>query len=318
MTSPRFATYAKAVLGLNILVILWGALVRATGSGAGCGSHWPLCNGEVVPRAAGIETMIELTHRLTSGLALVAVGLMAWWAFRIFPRGHRVRWAALASLALIIVEALIGAGLVLLELVAENASLARGYWMVGHLINTFILIAALTLTAAWAAGMPRLELAGRQREVGMFALGFVTLLLVGATGAIAALGDTLFPAATLADGLRDSISADSHPLVRLRKLHPLIAIVSGALVAVIARGSAARDARPVVRQLASTLLGLYVVQLVLGALNVALLAPVWMQLIHLLLANAVWVALVLLAAMSLAADRTADAPVGSVRAAVAA
>ena len=48
---PQFQKFAWAVLGWNILVVLWGAYVRASGSGAGCGNHWPFCNGEVVPRA---------------------------------------------------------------------------------------------------------------------------------------------------------------------------------------------------------------------------------------------------------------------------
>ena len=47
----------------NVLVILWGALVRASGSGAGCGNHWPLCNGQVIPVSPGWHTVIEFTHR---------------------------------------------------------------------------------------------------------------------------------------------------------------------------------------------------------------------------------------------------------------
>ena len=85
---PRsgFAAYAWAVLGFNLLVILWGAFVRATGSGAGCGSHWPLCNGEVLPRAPALATLIEFSHRLTSGVALLLVIGLVVGAWRGFPR----------------------------------------------------------------------------------------------------------------------------------------------------------------------------------------------------------------------------------------
>src|SRR5829696_8162535 len=117
MKLGRFAIYAWAVLAYNLLVILWGAYVRATGSGAGCGSHWPLCNGEVVPRAAAAQTLIEFTHRATSGLALLAVVALVAWVFQAFPRRHPARKGAASSLVLILTEAAVGAGLVLFELV---------------------------------------------------------------------------------------------------------------------------------------------------------------------------------------------------------
>jgi heme A synthase len=95
-------------------VILWGAFVRATGSGAGCGSHWPLCNGELVPRAPQVETVIEFIHRATSGLAfLLVLGLFVL-AWRVYPKGDLVRRAAALSFLFIVTEALVGAGLVLL------------------------------------------------------------------------------------------------------------------------------------------------------------------------------------------------------------
>lgn len=300
MARKRFAAFAWGVLGLNLGVVLWGAYVRATGSGAGCGRHWPLCNGEVVPRSAGIETLVELTHRVTSGLALVAVLAMAVWAYRIFPPRHRVRFAATLSLVFIVIEALIGAGLVLLELVAENQSLARAYWMVAHLLNTFILIGVLALTAWWASGGPPVRLREAGGPARLLALALAAVLAVGVTGAIAALGDTLFPADTLAQGLRDSFSPESHPLVRLRKLHPLLAVIAGAAVVAVARTVARSRPSPATRRLAAAVAALYVTQLVAGAVNVALLAPVWLQLVHLLLADLLWIALVLLSARALA------------------
>ncbi|MCB1036760.1 MAG: COX15/CtaA family protein, partial [Acidobacteria bacterium] len=144
-----FRRFAWAAVLVNLGVILWGAVVRATGSGAGCGSHWPLCDGQVVPPSQAVATLIEYTHRATSGLALILVAILTFWALRSFPRLHRVRKAAIASLILIFIEALVGAGLVIFHLVEDNASPARAVYMGVHLTNTLALMAALTLTAAW-------------------------------------------------------------------------------------------------------------------------------------------------------------------------
>jgi heme A synthase len=307
MKLDRFATFSWGVLAYTLLVVIWGAFVRATGSGAGCGDHWPLCNGEVVPRAPELETIIEFTHRTTSGLALVGVVIMFVWARRIFPDGHRVRTGARASLILMVVEALLGAGLVVFQLVAENESNVRAFSMVAHLVNTFLLIAALTITAWWASGGPAVRLRDQGRVGTILAAGAIGILAVGGTGAIAALGDTLFPAASLGEGLRDSFDRDSHIFVRLRKLHPFLAIGVGFLVIWGARRVA--EARPTEtnRRLAGALVSLYLLQIFAGVVNVILLAPIWMQLVHLLLADILWIAYVLLAASALAVPAAAGA-----------
>jgi heme A synthase len=197
----RFARYAWTVLGINLVVILWGAYVRASGSGAGCGAHWPLCNGVVVPRAPAIATIIEMTHRVTSGLALLAVVGLVVGAIRSLPKGHAARRAAYTSMFFMLTEALVGAGLVLFEMVAHNASLARGWWISAHLINTFLLLASLALTAWYASGKP----APASRRVGGTGIACLVLaviaLALGVSGGITALGDTLFPVNSLAEGL---------------------------------------------------------------------------------------------------------------------
>jgi heme a synthase len=306
MKLDRFAAFAWGVLAYNLLVVIWGAFVRATGSGAGCGSHWPLCNGEVVPRDPQVATVIEFTHRLTSGVALIAVVVMLVWAFRLYPAGHRVRTAAKASLVLIVIEALLGAGLVLFELVAENSSSVRAFSMVAHLVNTFLLVAALTITAWFASGGAGFRLRGQGRAGSLLLAGAIGILLVGATGAIAALGDTLFPAASLGEGLRDSFSRDSHPFVRLRKLHPFLAIGVGLLIVVVAKRVARDRPTGVTRRLADSVVALYLLQIFAGVVNVILLAPVWMQLVHLLLADILWIAFVLLTATALARRPSRD------------
>src|SRR5689334_9794292 len=159
--NPRFARYAWGVLTYTLAVVLWGAFVRATGSGAGCGDHWPVCNGVVIPHAPTVATIIEYTHRLTSGLATVLAVALCVWGVRAHPKGHPVRWAAVLQLVFMLTEGAVGAGLVLLKYVAHNPSVARAFWMAAHLINTFLLIGAQTLTAWFAGGRARLALRGQ-------------------------------------------------------------------------------------------------------------------------------------------------------------
>ena len=296
----RFAAYVWAVLAYNLCVIIWGAYVRASGSGAGCGNHWPLCNGEVVPRSPQLETLIELTHRLTSGLLLaLTVGLVVW-AFRSYPKQHRIRLAAITVLFFILTEALIGAGLVRFDLVAGNKSMTRALVMSFHLVNTFLLLAATALTAWWASGGKP----SRLREQGivswLFGLCLLGMLVLTVSGGVAALGDTLFPSRSLAEGLRQDFSATAHILIRLRLLHPLIAVMVGCLLLITA--GVVSFMRPAIwiKRLTVVLAALVVVQLGAGVLNVLLLVPTWLQLVHLFLADAVWITLVLLTAEALA------------------
>ena len=287
---------AISVLALSIAVILWGALVRATGSGAGCGSHWPLCNGVMVPRAPTLQTVIEFTHRLTSGVLLILMVALVFTAFRAFPKGHPARAASVVSAIFLVIEALVGAGLVLLELVADNPSLARGYWMGGHLANTFILLGCMALGVwfGWEKRAPRLAGPWSWK----FALALFLLVLVGISGAVAALGNTLFPAETLAEGFRMDAAQESHILVRLRVIHPLLAAGAAAWLLYIGVVLASDD-RKRVRVLATLLAAFVAEQILAGFMNLVLLAPTAMQLIHLFLADAVVITTVLLAAATL-------------------
>jgi len=291
----RLTRFAWLVLVTNIAVILWGVAVRATGSGAGCGSHWPLCNGEVVPQAPRVATVIEFSHRVSSGLALLMVVALAVLAFVDRRKGDPARKAAVAGVLLMLSEAAVGAGLVLFRLVADNQSMARAMFMGTHLMNTFFLLAALTLTVHFSADPRRLALRGQGWLGAGLGVGLLGLLLAGVSGAVAALGDTLFPAKTLSQALGQDFSATSHLLIRLRLLHPAIAVGAGIVAILLTlhpREGAARWARWT---------GILVFcQWVAGLANVLLLAPVWMQMVHLLLADLVWIAFVRLAAASVA------------------
>jgi heme A synthase len=289
----KFAAYAWTVLAYNLFVVVWGAFVRATGSGAGCGSHWPLCNGSVVPRSPALSTIIEFTHRATSGVALILVAVLVFWAFRAYPRGHRVRLGAALSGVFLMTEALIGAGLVLFEHVAKNASNARGFSLSIHLINTFTLVAVLALTGWWASGAPALSLRDPSKPRWLLCGTLGAMIALGISGAIAALGDTLFPASSLSAGVQQDLSASAHIFVRLRVFHPGIAIAVTALVLYVAmRGIKEWN----VQRLGFAVMGLAFFQVMLGAVNLALLAPAWMQLIHLLVADLLWIAMVLFSA----------------------
>jgi heme A synthase len=299
MKISRFAKFVWFVLAYNLAVIAWGAFVRASGSGAGCGSHWPLCNGEILPHSRPIETLIELTHRSTSGLALLFILVMAVFAFRLYPRGHRVRLGAVLTVVFILTEALVGAGLVIFELVLHDASLARAIFMSVHLVNTFILLAALTLTAWWASGGAPVYLRRQGALLWLFLAGLAGSLLLGVSGAVAALGDTLYPAASLSEGFRQDFSSTASVLIRLRLLHPTLAVTVGLGIMIIAFLARRARSNESTRSFALVLPSLVAVQLIAGVANVFLLAPIWMQLVHLLLADAVWLALILLMASAL-------------------
>lgn len=290
-----FSRYASLLLAYLLFVIVFGAWVRITGSGAGCGDHWPTCHGELVPRSPSTQTLIEYTHRLTSGsLGLMALALPVW-AFRVFPPRHLARRFALATLILVLVEAGIGAGLVLRQLVALDASVARAVAVAVHLANTLLLTAsaALTLASAQPARAPIASrsnrstgaeaLAERRATALLVALG-AGLVLVSASGAVTALGDTLFP-------VNAAGAPADHFLVQLRVIHPLLACFM-VCAALLVAYRFARDPR--CRPWALALGGLSLSQVVLGALNIGLNAPGGLQLTHLLVAQLTWLCVVLL------------------------
>ncbi len=296
MKLTTFAKYAWTVLFWNVLVVLWGAFVRATGSGAGCGNHWPTCNGQVIPLSAKTSTLIEFTHRMMSGVSLILVVGLLIWAWRAYPRHHLVRLGAVLSMVFIITEALVGAGLVLFQWVGQNVSVGRVISIAVHLVNTFLLLASLTLTAWWASGGQPLRLRGQGVWTWVFGFGLLGVLLLGISGSITALGDTLFPATSLSEGVRQDFSGTANFLIRLRIWHPLIAITVGVYLAALALRLLSKTARLQTGRLGWALGGIFLVQLSAGVVNVYLLAPVWMQLVHLALADSVWIVLVITAA----------------------
>ena len=302
MTLTKFAKFSWGVLAWTILVILWGALVRATGSGAGCGNHWPTCNGEIIHQPQAIETIIELTHRIMSGGALILVLIMLIWAFRAYPKGSSIRKGAVGTAAFILLEALLGAGLVLLELVGDNDSVHRAVAVALHLLNTFLLLGVMTLTAWWASDGKAITFKNKGRQPVWLLLGLAGVAIIGMTGAITALGDTLFPAKSLVEGLSQEADSNAHFLIRLRIVHPIVAILVGLYTLNLVRNFWGQLKDKQAKRFAVSLAGLILIQWAAGLVNVVLLAPIWMQILHLLLADAVWIAYVLLAANILSVE----------------
>jgi cytochrome c oxidase assembly protein subunit 15 len=296
LPSTALRRFAWGVLVYFIAVILWGTLVRATGSGAGCGNHWPLCNGTVIQHSASVETMIEFTHRITSGLSLFAVvGLLAW-TFAGSVRGHLARVAAVASVAFTLIEALLGALLVKLGYTAQSQSPLRPAFLALHLTNTLLLLAALTLTAhllSRSKGYMR----GSVRLAAPFGAvaTVVVVMIVGVTGS-AALGDTLFPASSLGLALAQDFSSSGEWLVRWRWVHPGIAFAASFFLIWLLVRAAKRKTHWDNRGLSALVLLLLAAVYTLGLLDVILLAPLWVQVAHLLAADTLWAALVVLTA----------------------
>jgi cytochrome c oxidase assembly protein subunit 15 len=297
LPSPALRRFAWAVLVYFIAVIVWGGLVRATGSGAGCGNHWPLCNGTVMQHSARVDTMIEFTHRITSGISFFsAVGLLIW-TFAGTVRGHLARAASMAAVAFTLVEAILGALLVKLGLTAQSQSPLRAPYLALHLTNTLLLLAALTMAAHFlsrSSGYLRRDIR-LVAPAGAIA-GVAMVMVVGVTGSLAALGDTLFPATSLRSALSTDFSSTSGWLLRWRWTHPAVALAASIFLIWILVRSAKNSRHWDNRGLSALVLVLLAVQYLLGLLDVVLLAPVWLQVGHLLGADVLWAALVVLTA----------------------
>ncbi|HXR38903.1 MAG TPA: COX15/CtaA family protein [Terracidiphilus sp.] len=297
LPSPALRRFAWGVLAYFIAVILWGTLVRATGSGAGCGAHWPLCNGTVMQHSPRVDTVIEFTHRITSGLSLISVVALLAWTFAGTVRGHLARAAAVASVVFTLLEAVLGALLVKLGYTAQSQSPLRPVFLALHLANTLLLLAALTLTAHLLSRRKGF-LRGSVRLVAPFgavAAVFV-VMVVGITGSLAALGDTLFPASSLGLALALDFSATSGWLVRWRWMHPTVAFFASIFLIWLLVRAAQHRAHWDNRRLSALVLLLLAVVYTLGVLDVVLLAPLWLQVAHLLAADTLWASLVVLTA----------------------
>jgi heme A synthase len=310
-----------------------GSLVRATGAGDGCGDSWPRCQGSLFPLEGGTETAIEFAHRAATaalGIVLLWFVFAAWragpgsaenlrefglWrslrAWRSPGPGRELRralgWVGIFFSG----EVLIGAVLVLAGWVDTDASIGRTVVVPLHLVNTFLLVGAVVLVVHLANGgvWPNYDGRRRSNQLGLVIVGI--MLLIAASGGLNALADTLFPPDTLLEGIREEFGPTAPFLVRLRILHPMLAI-GGGLAVVMALRSPSFDRSGAVRGLANLAAVVVGVEAVVGLVNVALLTPVEVQLIHLLIADVLWVVAVLAVIRVLAASTEVSAQLESV------
>ena len=299
--NSRFVKFAWFVLAYNVVVILWGVFLRASKSGDGCGQHWLTCHGEVIPSAPELKTLIEFSHRMTTGPAFLFVVILLVWSFRKFEKGHPVRKAATVSFVFIVTEVLIGAVLVLTGNTADALTAERPFLAIGHLINSFLLIGFLALTAWFAGEGKPFRLGSDLKAITFLALATVGILLVGSSGSVAALSSMLFPSTSLAEGISQDFSPASHMLLRLRLSHPILSIVTSVFLIFLAGWLKVRSGNEQSVRRWSNILSLVVLlQVGFGAATLLTLAPIVMQVGHLFLADLLWISFVLLAANYLA------------------
>lgn len=278
----RFAKFVWGVLGYTLLVVMWGAFVRATGSGAGCGSHWPLCDGSWIPAFGSSQQIVEYSHRITSGLVLLFAFGLVYGAVKHFEPGHQARKAAYVALGLTILEALIGMALVRYGWVDKNDTAARAGMMGFHVISTFLLVGSLTVLGLSASGASKTSWKDQGPLFWAILFGAIAICFLGLSGAVSALGHTLKPVENV---LQSALRPESHWMVRLQPLHPLIAVSVGLYLLLI--GGLLSHLRPheSVRRAVRWMVGIYAFQIILGIANIFLKAPIPMQMLHLALAD---------------------------------
>lgn len=292
----RALTIAWIALGATLLAIVMGAVVRGTLSGDGCGASWPGCDGAIIPGSSDdTAQLIEFSHRVISGVSLLVTIGLVWAVFRAFRAPHPARTAALYSLGFLVAEALIGAVIVLYGWVAHDRSAARQVSVPLHVVNTFLLTASMALTIWLIAGRPAPRLRGQRHLLTRVAGLAGLMLLVAATGATTSIADTLFGADSVREGIQQDLSSESALIVRLRVLHPFVAVTTGVLVVLFARAHLDEAEHRGLALPAWMLIFGVAGQAVLGVVHIALLTPLATALVHLAVAQVLWLALVFLA-----------------------
>lgn len=300
-----FSFVAWATLAFNLAVVAGGTVVRATGSGDGCGETWPKCGDQFIPPNATVETLIEFSHRASSVLAGIGVAVLFLLSLWAFSKGSVVRKAAAVSAALLVVEALLGAALVLFGWVDADISLGRMLVVPLHLTNTFLLLGALALTAWWGSGNPEPSSSRSRETTRWLIMGAVTLLVIGGTGALSAIADAVFPADSVLAGIEAEFGPAAPMLLRLRIIHPVVAVAGGMFVGWIATKFATSPSLST-RRLAGAVLLVVLSQVFIGIANVFLLTPLGMQVVHLMVADVLWIVYVLLGASALSREMSSS------------
>lgn len=271
-----FSGFCFAVLCFCLLIILWGAWVRISHSGDGCGQSWPSCQGQYfIDSEEQKKTWIEWIHRATSGLFGIIVLLLVIWSFLKFSFRHPVFKSALCVLFFTISEALIGARLVLAGLTGSNDSLARMLTMNLHLLNSLLLTSSLFI--CWRLSLGKsFSLSGFFKEKKYTIMFICAFFLIAFFGSLSSLSSSLFPSSSLWEGVFLDFDSRSHWLIRLRLLHPLLALIlgSGFLLHYFSQEIKSHPQQILIFCLCLTLVS--------GLMNLLLLSPVFLKLTHLL------------------------------------
>ena len=301
-TSPELSLFSKIAwwsLVVNLGVVAWGAYLRAMQYGDGCGSHWPLCDGESKPLHGPIAKIVEFSHRGSTGLTLLFAVALILLGRRWFPAGSQTRKFAYIVGAFVALEALVGMVLVKFGLVANNASPQRAWVMSFHVVSTFLLMAATTWAAYTGTGGRRLVFKGQGAVGWMLALGFAMLAGLGVSGAISALGHTLDP---VPDVLREAVRPGAFWMVRLQPYHPYVSLAVGMFMVLIATLLGNLRPSPEVRRAGIIMVGAFLIELGIGLANILLKAPIGLQMVHLAAADAAVVTFAYFAAAALASS----------------
>lgn len=295
------SSYYTKLLSLSslifvIFVILWGAFVRASGSGAGCGAHWPLCDGQIIVRDVNSEKFIELFHRITSGLSFLLV-LFTFLHVRSKENDEILKKSAAYSFVLICSEALIGAGLVLFGWVKDDSSVSRAFVVAGHLVNSLALLFSLSVLTYVSFSRNRLQNPSLYswRSFMLVCKEHLFLIflffIVSSFGAVTALGDTIFPSKSLIEGIQEDFSLSAHFLIKLRVIHPLLALYLSAKIISFFLIETNNKDTILTDYLSKIGITTLILQIMVGAANVILLAPTYLQILHLALAVVLWITL---------------------------
>lgn len=295
-----FSKLLKALLFYTLLVILWGAWVRISHSGDGCGDHWPFCKGEIIPTAATGKTWVEYTHRAMSGMYGIFVFILVIFARQIFPQGHWARKLAYTTGIFTITEALLGAKLVLFGLVAGNDSPLRAIAMGLHLTNSLCLVGSITLWLEFSRldhwGFRKISIFQTPliKSQRVFLGSVIAVLAIVLTGSIASLSTTLFPSESLLAGFQQDLASSSHYLVRWRFLHPLFGILFGSSLAVTAFLSRrlVQAGEESFQNRSQDLFRILLVTIAVGAATLLSLSPVPLKLLHLAATYVTWILMV--------------------------
>ena len=272
-----FKKYLIFLWFYSILVVVWGAWVRISNSGDGCGESWPLCNNLILPDTSNVHTLIEFIHRVSTGTYGVLILVLVLWAFKIFKPKHPVRKITVFVLSLTILEALIGAMLVMFGLVGENTGFSRltvmslhqvvSVLLTGSIMRTYYTTKLCTRPSPWVLVIK------------------VLFLLIVATGGITALSNTHFPSNSIIEGFLSDIDRSSHILLRIRVIHPIMAIsFFVAILFMLKKLYKNFEYRIYAKHLTLALS----IGVLVGILTLITLSPTYMKLVHLVVAHAIW------------------------------